>query len=132
MCSDSIVMWESLFGEVEKWYRYRLQEIFAIEENKKFWDVSIQCGHVIVVRKAYIIDKKVDAETVEVAFPGDTRMRNKEMEKIKKKSKFTERDWETSEHEKSICYTCSACFFFISMTFISIYRLMFGDFLSIC
>ena len=55
---DSIVMWESLFGEVEKWYRYRLQEIFAIEENKNFWDVSIQCGHVIVGRKAYIINLK--------------------------------------------------------------------------
>ena len=81
-------MWESLFGEVEKWYRYRLQEIFAIEENKNFWDVSIQCGHVIVDRKAYIINKKVDAKTIAVAFQGDTRMRNKEMEKIKKNIKI--------------------------------------------
>ena len=39
-------------------------------------------------RKAYIINKKVDAKTIAVAFPGDTRMRNKEMEKMRKKIKI--------------------------------------------
>ena len=70
----------------EMLYEHTPEIVVENERNKILWDVSIQCDHVIEARRpnVVIINKDKNCFIVDIAIPGDSRLSEKECEKVKK------------------------------------------------
>ena len=71
----------------EKWYEHCPEGAVEDGDVKLIWDINIQCDNVIEAKRTDLIfvDKKAKScVIIDVAIPGDCRMREKEIEKIEK------------------------------------------------
>ena len=67
-------------------YEHTPESVVENERNKILWDVSIQCDHVIEARRPDVVisNKDKNCFIVDIAIPGDSRLSEKECEKVKK------------------------------------------------
>ena len=71
----------------EKWYENYPERVVEDDDVKLIWDINIQCDNVNDVRRhdLILVDKKAKTYVIiDVAIPGDCRIREKEIEKIEK------------------------------------------------
>ena len=71
----------------EKWYEHCPEGIVEDDDVKLLWDMNIQCDNVIEARRPDLVlvdKKKKSCVIIDIAVPGDCRIREKEMEKIEK------------------------------------------------
>ena len=71
----------------EKWYENYPERVVEDDDVKLIWDINIQCDNVNEVRRhdLILVDKKAKTYVIiDVAIPGDCRIREKEIEKIEK------------------------------------------------
>ena len=71
----------------EKWYEHCPEGVVEDDDVKLIWDINIQCDNVIEARRLdlILVDKKAKScVIIDVAIPGDCRIREKEIEKIEK------------------------------------------------
>ena len=71
----------------EKWYEHFYQGAVEDDDVKSIWDINIQCDNVTEARRPdlILIDKKAKScVIIDVAIPGDCRIREKEIEKTEK------------------------------------------------
>ena len=75
------------FNRARLWYEHEPESVIENEDFKVLWDFTIQCDHMIETKRQDIVVvdkvKKVTMIT-DVAVPGDTRVCDKEREKIEK------------------------------------------------
>ena len=71
----------------DKWYEHEPESVLENEDYKILWDFSIQTDHEIEARRPdlVVVDKKNRAcQVIDFAVPGDSRIEDKEREKIEK------------------------------------------------
>ena len=69
------------------WYEQKPERVVESEKSKILWDFTIQCDQKIEARRPDIvfIDKKErEVVIINVAIPGDDRVKDKELEKVEK------------------------------------------------
>ncbi len=69
----------------DRWYEHRADKVAETDEVKLLWDFHIQTDHVIEHRRPDIVlvnKKEASALIVDIAVPGDTRIKTKEQDKI--------------------------------------------------
>ena len=75
------------FNRASLWYEHKTENV---DENKNLkipWDFTIQCDHIVEARRpdTVVVDKvKKETMIIDVAIPRDTRVCDKEQEKIEK------------------------------------------------
>jgi len=75
------------FNRSGQWYHHRAEGVLENDKAKLLWDVNIQTKRVISARRPdlVLVDKeKRETLLIDVAIPGDLRVKEKEMEKIEK------------------------------------------------
>ena len=75
------------FQAGDKWYKNELESILENEDYEILWDFSIQTDHVIEARRPdlVVVDKKErSCKIIDFAVPGDSRIEEKEKDKIEK------------------------------------------------
>ena len=80
-------MLESNFEAGDKWYQHEPERVLENEDYKILWDFSIQTDHVIESRRPdlIVVDKKERSfKIIDFAVPGDSRIEEKEKDKIEK------------------------------------------------
>ena len=71
----------------EKWYEQQPEAVIENENFKLIWDFTNQCDRVIEARRPDIVlvdEKNNEVKIIDIAVPGDSRMKEKELEKIEK------------------------------------------------
>ena len=71
----------------DKWYEHTPEGVVENEAVKILWDINVQCDNVIQARRpdAIVIYKeKKEALIVDITVPADTRIAEKELEKVEK------------------------------------------------
>ena len=71
----------------ERWYKHRAEAVVETERVKILWDFNIQTDHVIQHRRPDIVVVEKEAKrtwVIDIAVPGDSRVDDKETEKIDK------------------------------------------------
>ena len=71
----------------EKWYEHCPEGVVEDDGVKLIWDINIQCDNVMEARRLdlILVDKKAKScVIINVAVPGDCRIRGKEIEKVEK------------------------------------------------
>ena len=79
------------FERKEKWYKHCPEGVVEDDDVKLIWDINIQCENAMEVKRPNLIlvDKKAKlCIIIDVAIPGDYRIRSKEIEKIEKYQKL--------------------------------------------
>ena len=79
------------FERKEKWYRHCPEGVAEDDDVKLIWDINIQCENAMEVKRPnlMLVDKKAKlCIIIDVAIPGDYRIRSKEIEKIEKYQKL--------------------------------------------
>ena len=69
----------------DKWYEHRAEKVTETDEVKILWDFHVQSDHVIEHCRPDIlfVNKKTNSATIiDIAVPGDTRIKTKEEDKI--------------------------------------------------
>ena len=76
----------AIFEAGDKWYEHEPESVLENEDYKILWDFSIQTGHFIEAQilDLVVVDKKRTCKIIDFAVPGDSRIGEKEKEKIKK------------------------------------------------
>ena len=75
------------FEAEDKWYEHEPESVSKNEDYKILWDISIQTDHVIEARRPdlVVVDKKErSCKIIGFAVPGDSRIEEKEKDKIEK------------------------------------------------
>ena len=75
------------FEVSDKWFEHEAESVLENEDYKILWDFSIQTDHVIEARRpdVVLVDKKErTCKVIDFAVPGDSRIEDKEREKIEK------------------------------------------------
>ena len=75
------------FETGDKWYEHEPESVLENEDYKILWDISIQTDHVIEAKRPDLVavDKKeISCKINDFAVPGDTRIEEKEKDKIEK------------------------------------------------
>ena len=75
------------FEAADKWYEHEPESVLENEDYKILWDFSIQTDHVIEARipDMVVVDKKGrSCKITNFAVPGDSRIEEKEKDKIEK------------------------------------------------
>ena len=70
-----------------KWYEHCPEGTVEDDDVKLIWDINMECDNVIEARRPdlILVDKKAKScVIIDVAIPGDCRIREKEIEKIEK------------------------------------------------
>ena len=71
----------------EKWYEHCLEGVVEDDDVKLIWNINIQCDNVMEARRPdlILVEKKAKScVIIDVAVPGDCRIREKAIEKIEK------------------------------------------------
>ena len=71
----------------DKWYEHEPESVLENEDYKILWDFSIQTDHIIEARRPdlVVVDKKErSGKIIDFAVPGDSRIEEKEKDKIEK------------------------------------------------
>ena len=75
------------FEAGDKWYEHEPERVLENKDYKILWDFSIQIDHVIEARRPrlVVVDKKErSCKIIDFAVPGDSRIEEKEKDKIEK------------------------------------------------
>ena len=75
------------FQAGDKWYEHEPESVLENEDYKILWDFNIQTDHVIEARRPdlVVVDKKErSCQIIDFAVPGDSRIEEKEKDKIEK------------------------------------------------
>ena len=74
------------FEAGHKWYEHEPESVLENEDHKILWDFSIQTDHVIEAWRPdlIVVDKKEKSCKIDFAVPGDSRIEEKEKDKIAK------------------------------------------------
>ena len=75
------------FEAGDKWYEHEPESVLENEDYKILWDFIIQTDHVIEARRPDLVavDKKDrSCKIIDVGVPGDSRIEEKEKDKIEK------------------------------------------------
>ena len=75
------------FEPGDKWYEHEPESVLEDEDYKILWDFSIQTDHAIEARRPdlVVLDKKErSCKITDFAVPGDSRIEEKEKDKIEK------------------------------------------------
>ena len=74
------------FETGDKWYENETESVLENDNYKILWDFSIQTDHVIEARRPdlVVVDKESICKIINFAVPGDSRIGEKEKEKIEK------------------------------------------------
>ena len=75
------------FEARDKWYEHEPESVLENEDYKILWDFSIQTDHVIEARRPdlIVVDKmKRSCKIIDFAVPGDSRIEEKDEDKIEK------------------------------------------------
>ena len=75
------------FEAGDKWYEHEPESVLKNEDYKNLWDFSIQTDHVIEARRPdlVVVDKKErSCKIIDFAVPGDSRIEEKDKDKIEK------------------------------------------------
>ena len=75
------------FEAGDKWYEHEPESVLENEDYKILWDFSIQTDHVIEACRPdlVVVDKKErSCKIIDFAVPGDSRIEEKEKDKIQK------------------------------------------------
>ena len=75
------------FEAGDKWYENEPESVLENEDYKILWDFSIQTGHVMNAWRSdlVVVDKKErSCKIIDFAVPGDSRIEEKEKDKIEK------------------------------------------------
>ena len=75
------------FEARDKWYEHEPEKVLENEDHKILWDFSIQTDHVIEPRRLdlVVVDKKEKiCKIIDFAVPRDSRIEEKEKDKIEK------------------------------------------------
>ena len=75
------------FEAGDKWYEHEQESVLENEDYKILWDFSIQSDHVVEVRRSdmFVVDKKKrSCKIIDFAVPGDSRIDEREKDKIEK------------------------------------------------
>ena len=75
------------FEAVDKWYEHEPESVLENKDYKILWDFSIQTDHVIEAWRPdlVVVDKKErSCKIIDFAVPGDSRIEEKEKDKIEK------------------------------------------------
>ena len=78
---------ESGIESCDKWYEHKPECVLENKDYKIFWDFMIQCDRLIEARKpdVVLIDKRTKGvKIIDIAIPGDKRVKDKEIEKLEK------------------------------------------------
>ena len=70
-----------------RWFEHKPESVLENEDYKILWDFSIQTDHVIEARRPdlFVVDKKErSCKIIDFAVPGDSRIEEKEKDKIEK------------------------------------------------
>ena len=71
----------------EKWYEHQPNGVIESDEVKILWDFNIQCDSLIECRRpdiVVVLKKKKECKIIDIAVPGDSRIGEKELEKMEK------------------------------------------------
>ena len=71
----------------QKWYEHEPEGVIENDDVKILWDMNIQCDHVIGARRPDIVVIEKEGKIckiVDIAIPGDSRISEKETEKLEK------------------------------------------------
>ena len=70
----------------DKWYEHELESVLENEDYKILWNFIIQTDHVIEPWRLdlVVVDKRRTCRIIDFAIPGDSRIEEKEKEKIEK------------------------------------------------
>ena len=80
-------MLESNFEAGDKWYEHEPESVLENEDYKILWDFSIQTDHFIEAWRPdlVVVDRKErSCKLIDLAFPGDSRIEEKEKDKTEK------------------------------------------------
>ena len=75
------------FEAGDKWYEHERESVLENEDYKIMWDFSIQTDHIIEARRPdlVIVDRKErSCKIIDFAVPGDSRIEEKEKDKMQK------------------------------------------------
>ena len=75
------------FKAGDKWYEHEPESVLENEDYKILWDFSIQTDHAIEARRTdlVVVDKKErSCKIIDFALPGDSRIDEKEKDKVEK------------------------------------------------
>ena len=100
------------FEAGNKWYEHEPESVLENEDYKILWDFSIQTDHVIKAQRPdlIVVDKKRTCKIIDFAIPGDSRIEEKEKEKIEKYLRSKKGVTEDLECESKV-YTISCGLF---------------------
>ena len=79
--------WKHGLQHSDKWYEHTPEGVVENEAVKILWDINVQCDNVIQARRPDVIiihKEKKEALIVDIAVPADTRIAEKELEKVEK------------------------------------------------
>ncbi|XP_068691197.1 uncharacterized protein [Montipora foliosa] len=71
----------------DKWYKHTPGRVLENEGFKVLWDFNVQCDRIVEARRPDIVfvnKQGKEAMIIDVAIPGDARLKDKELEKIEK------------------------------------------------
>ena len=71
----------------EKWYKHTPEQVVKNEGFKVLWDFNVQCDRIVEARRPDIIfvyKRAKEGKIIDIAIPGDARVKDKELEKIEK------------------------------------------------
>ena len=71
----------------EKWHEHKPECVMENNEYRIYWDFMILCDRMIEARKPDIViieKRRKEVEVIDIATPGDRRVKEKEIEKIDK------------------------------------------------
>ena len=87
----TIIHWELCkhhgFPHCKNWYDHRAEPVLENGNTKILWDFNIYCDRMIEARRPdiVIVDKKnKETKIIDIAVPGDFRVKEKELEKVTK------------------------------------------------
>ena len=74
------------FEAGDKWYEHEPERVLENEDYKILWDFSIQIDPVTEARRTdlVVVDKERSCKIIDFAGPGDSRIEEKEKDKIEK------------------------------------------------
>ena len=78
---------EGGFERADKWYEQKPEAVIENANFKLLWDFTIQCDRVIEARRPDIVlvgKRSKEVKIIDTVVPGDSRVKEKELEKIEK------------------------------------------------
>ena len=94
---EDTIMWHGIsignfvvnvdWKELNNWYEQKPEGVVESENFKILWDFTIQCDRRVEARRpdiVFVAKKEREVVIIDVAIPGDDRVKDKELEKVEK------------------------------------------------